>query len=206
MRSSIKNVLVLLALVPMAWAAHAQTTVYTCKREGVGSYRSASPCPRENNALVHYGPRDNAYTPPAGSSPLPAMAAAGEELKYLSARCSSMAEGLRTGPAMGVKSDTLHALRREFVEKCGDEYHEAWRRLHEEKAGRRKAEIDARQQARQQSESARKSEETRYAHCAEMRHSIANRKARPQLTEGEQKDLARIEERYQALCRRQAGG
>ena len=172
-----------------------------CQSANGTAYRSTSPCPPvtpSSPTLVYRGPVDNgssqqSYTPSIGK--------AGEELRYMSAECASMQEAIRTAPARGIGASTQSELRRNFNEKCSEERSRATRQLYEEKSEKRRQADSERQAEQKQTVAAQNAEKQRFAHCAEMRKSINDRKAKPNPTEGERNDLARFEERYQERCR-----
>lgn len=99
----------------------------------------------------------------------------------MSPKCATLQEGIRTAPNRGLSSATVRELRLTFGRECGDEQSNALRA--------------ARQGQRSQEDIDRYRQQ-----CAEMRLSIHRRKQRPNPTEGELRDLALFENRYQTRC------
>lgn len=190
---------VLLGLSAMPAVVSAQTTTYACKTESGMAYRSSRPCPRlKPPGMVYYGPTEKPRrdTP----RPPPKMDRAGEEIGYMSAKCASMQDGIRTGPARGLSRETLQEARNTFNRECGDERRKASRQVWKDKREREK-EAEREQELAQQRKQESSAAEARYRNqCAEMRISIRNRKKRANPTEGELRDLALFESRFAERC------
>ena len=116
-----------------------------------------------------------------------------EYFQYMSARCRSLQENLRSSRTHRLSQETMAGMRNEYNRDCKDEetaassryYREqrdasAQRRLHE------REELREREGARQ--EDAKKAQQ-----CAEARRILAVKKARTDLTPGELNDLRRFE-------------
>jgi len=177
----------------------AQTT-YSCRTESGIAYRSSRPCPRSSQpqGMVSYGPterpqRDNPRPPPK-------IERAGEEIGYMSPKCASMQDGIRTGPARGLSQETLREARNTFNRECGDERMRASRQARDDKREKQKEAERAQEMAQQRRFESAAAEERFRNQCAEMRISIRNRKQRANLTEGELRDLALFESRYEDRC------
>jgi len=191
----------LLACAISLAALPASAQLYTCVSSSGSAYRTSAPCPTTDNrqGLVYYGPQET--YPSRGSTYQPQASRASEELRYMSAHCASMQEGIRTAGVRGIGSSTVSELRRNFQEECGDEQRRAQRKLYEEKNEKRRQQEAEQQSSQKQMAAADHAEKLRHEQCAEMRKAIAARKARPNMTEGELGDLVRFEERYANRCR-----
>lgn len=189
----------LLGLSAMPTTVSAQTTTYACKTQSGMAYRSSRPCPRlKPPGMVYYGPTDKPRrdTP----RPPPKMDRAGEEIGYMSAKCATMQDGIRTGPARGLSYDTLREAQRTFDRECSNERQQASRQAWDDKRERQR-EAEREQEMAQQRKFESAAAEERYRNqCAEMRISIRNRKQRANPTEGELRDLALFESRFEERC------
>lgn len=175
--------------------------VYSCTSSNGKAYRSATPCsPYDSRpALIYYGPDET--SPGRNSLRQPHTGRAAEELRYMNARCASMHEAIRTAGVRGLGPDTLGELQRNFQLECRDDLRQAQRTLAREKGELDRQRETERLTVERQNSAAQEADRLRYEQCAEMRKIIASRKARPNMTEGELGDLARLEERYNSRCR-----
>lgn len=177
----------------------AQTT-YACKTQSGIAYRSTTPCPRSSQpqGMVSYGPTEKPRRDT--TRPPPKIERAGEEIGYMSAKCATMQDGIRTGPARGLSHDTLREAQLTFDRECSNERHQASRQAWDDKRERQK-EAERQQEMAQQRKFESSAAEERFRNqCAEMRISIRNRKQRANPTEGELRDLALFESRYEDRC------
>lgn len=181
-------------------AAIAQTTTYACKTDKGVLYRSNSPCPwAQKTELRYYGP----VAPPTSSNrPIQRVDRAGEELKYLSPRCQTMKEGIRTAPNRGLSSSTVLELRQNFERECADENSAALTKARNDKNAQRSQQEEARLEDQEREMHAKADQDRVRQQCSEMRLSLQNRRQRPNPTEGELKDLERFEQRFQERCAR----
>lgn len=163
---------------------------YSCTANG-RTYQSVQPCPSNN--IVYYGPAptQKVYEPPPPRTP-PAPAA----LKYLSARCASLNDAVRTAATQGLKSDTISQLQREYSQQCAEEESEANTRIRQERK-------DNKQKIAEVKEAENlKKEHTliQQQQCGESKRILYNKRARTDLTDGEKADLQRFEENYRSRC------
>lgn len=193
LRTSI--VLLLAACSASAWAE----TTYACKTEGGTAYRSRQPCPRlPTPGMVYYGPARQAPKP--YERPVQRIERAGEEQAYMSARCVTMQDGIRTAPNRGLSYETVREMQQNFEQECSDERWKAMRQLRKDQRSKEK-QAEEQQELAQQRRFESQEAETRFRNqCAEMRMSIHRRKQRPNPTEGDLRDLALFEERYTTRC------
>jgi len=177
----------------------AQTT-YTCRTQSGVAYRSSAPCPQsaQPQGMVSYGPTERPRR--EVSRPPPKIERAGEELGYMSPKCASMQDGIRTGPARGLSQETLREARNTFNRECGDERMRASRQVRSDKRERQKEAEREQEMAQQRKFESAAAEERHRSQCAEMRISIRSRKQRANPTEGELRDLALFESRYEERC------
>lgn len=184
-----RGVHILFGLVVAAMAtcgADAQTR-YRCTANGV-TYLSDRPC----NATVYYGPTEK----PAPSPYIPGIGEAPAQLKYMSPRCSSLNDALRTAAVRGLRPETVSEMRKNYHRECGEDESEASGMLSSEKKEKslqRKAEQTA---SKQQQERAALREQQ----CGESKRILKTKRAREDLTDGEKMELRRFEENYRARC------
>lgn len=186
---------VLAAAVSPAFAQ----ALYRCN-SGSGTYVSDRPCAGASDSgrtqLRAMGPtpQPSRYASPSYS---PHMAKAGEHLQYMSAECANLAEGLRTGPARGVRGAALSELSENYRRQCGEDEQQARQRLWQQQA-------DERTQRKQQ-EQARSDDRKRAVIASEQCHEMlgalhARRQRSATMTAGERADLDLFEANYKARC------
>ncbi|AVS78927.1 hypothetical protein C8246_19425 [Paracidovorax avenae] len=195
------------ALLPLSASAQLR---YSC-RDSMGNVFSLSrPCPAGTvTTAAAAGPLEPAVAPgpslryePPSPPPLRTFPEANEYRKYMSAQCRTLQDAVRSGPARGLQSDVLHGLRREYERDCREEEQEASARFYREQREVRQQRREELRQA-EAAELAARAETTRRAEqCAESRRILAAKRARPDLTDGEQKDLKRFEEVFASRCQR----
>ena len=163
---------------------------YSCRTPGGSLYFSDMPC---TGQLVFGG----APTPPSPPPTYhPGVGQAPGHLQYMSPRCASLNDALRTAPARGLKSDTINTMRRDYQAECGENESEA--RSHysrdasgqrQQKNAERQAQVVAQNQAR-----------LREQQCEESKRILITKRNRPDLNEGERAELKRFEDNYRARC------
>lgn len=174
-------------------------TTYSCKTDSGISYRSLSPCPRATKSeLIYYGPAQERR--PSQQRHVPRVERAGEEQAYMSAKCVTMQEGIRTAPNRGLSSATIRELRQTFDRECREEHSNALRALRKDQRAQEKQAEDEQELALQQKLRSQEEEDRFRRQCAEMRMAIHSRKQRTNPTEGELRDLQLFEARYQSRC------
>lgn len=194
MRTAMKF-LILAGLLGSAVAAHAQFR-YTCTING-RTVNSNSPCP-STTAPTYYGPPPaerasnyNSYTPPP-----PKIGEAPPQVKYMSARCSSLNDAVRTAPARGLKYDTIEKMRKSYEEECRDEEQEAREKISNDKY----AKVKQRKEEEVENKKAQERTALEKQQCGESKRILNTKRARTDLTDGEKADLARFEENYKSRC------
>jgi hypothetical protein len=183
-------------LWPVA-AVHAQTTMYRCNVHG-RQVLSERPCASSaSNALKTYGPteREPAPTRPTQYG---SVARAPDHLQYLSPECAQMNDAMRTANARGVGHAVQRDLHTEYQRKCAEDDGEARRQVYQDKSAQREARRDERSaRANEKAHTQREREQ-----CYEMLRILhAKRQRAATLTAGEQGDLQRFEENYNARCK-----
>ncbi|MFC7434183.1 hypothetical protein ACFQNJ_06625 [Hydrogenophaga bisanensis] len=182
-----------------AYAPALAQTTYACKDWRGQSYRSLNPCPQaQKSGLIHYGPQ--AQPEPRYQPPVQRIERAGDELGYMSPKCATLQEGIRTAPNRGLSSATVRELRLTFERECSDEQSNALRAARQGQRAQEELREQEREMALQQKQRSQEDIDRYRQQCAEMRLSIHRRKQRPNPTEGELRDLALFEDRYQARC------
>jgi hypothetical protein len=190
----------LAALLVASGASLSSAQGYTCTRSNGTTFQSYQTCPP--TGFVYYGAQPSSPSDSATSRSYdyPKARPAPAELKYMSPECSSLSEGIRTGPSRGIKYDVIAQLQRDFEEKCRDNHSEALKTLQTEKKEKKQEEVASKQSAQKAVAQTKEEQDRRLVQCAEMRKALANRRAKTDLTDGQKNDLIVFEERYQNRC------
>jgi hypothetical protein len=186
-----KSLVWLCAGLLLAAGASAQVR-YTCRSAGGTAYLSDRPC-SGSEGMVYYGPSQSQQGYP---TPTYRTGEAPPFLKYMSPRCSGLNDALRTGPARGLKAETLGEMRRDYQRDCQEDESEARSRLGRETQEERKQRV-AERQAQAQAQERTKLQEQQ---CGESKRILFLKKQRSDLSEGERADLKRFEDAYRARC------
>jgi hypothetical protein len=183
-----KRLIFLGAALLVATGASAQAH-YSCRTPGGSLYFSDRPC---TGQLVFGG----APTPPTPRSSYSGVGEAPGHLQYMSPRCASLNDALRTAGARGLKSETISTMRRDYRAECGENENEA-RMQYSRDQGAERQQKSAERQAQASAQSQAKLHEQR---CEESKRILITKRTRPDLTEGERAELKRFEENYRARC------
>jgi len=162
---------------------------YTCTSNG-RSYASSQPCP--TSGMVYYGP----VTSSSHEAPMPKIDQAPAALKYLSPRCASLNDAIRTAPARGLKHDVINQMRKEYNDECSESERQANAQVSLDRNDKSKQMNDARQAERLDKERSA----IREQQCGESKRILFAKRARTDLTEGEKADLRRFEDNYRSRC------
>lgn len=196
--------LVLVALGALTPSEAGAQTRYTCRDDNGNQYTTWRACPQGmKTTSVSAGPTVSEYrsSERAPSRSVPSSPAPDHQ-QYMSERCRTLSDTLRTAYSRNIKADVQSGMRREFERDCREEESDAASRLHKEQreARQQRREEDRQQQMAQQASEAE--EARRGQQCAESRRILHFKKARTDLTEGERSDLKRFEDAYLARCAR----
>lgn len=165
---------------------------YTCQLSNGNYIQSNRPC-SNNTGLTYYPP---ITPPPTASTYIPKASPSPDYLQYMSPRCSSMNDAIRTSGVRGLNYQASAELQRNYQRECADDESEARSRQYKERGDARKAEKDAKQSA----QSAQQQTQMAQQQCDESKRIIASKKRRTNLTEGERGELQRFEENIRARC------
>jgi site-specific DNA-cytosine methylase len=184
------------AALAAAWpaAVHAQT--YRCNVQG-RQVLSDRPCaPGAHTKLSNYGPTQREV--PARPVQHASIGRAPDHLQYLSTECAQLNDAMRTATARGVGYEVQRDLRVEYQRKCADDDSEARRQAWQDKSAERQARRDERDaRANEKAQTQREREQ-----CHEMLRILHGKRQRATaLTPGEQADLQRFEDNYNARCK-----
>lgn len=175
----------------LAAAASAQSH-YQCRTPGGSLYFSDRPC---SGQLV-YGGRNE---PPTPAPRLPAsVGEAPKYLQYMSARCASLHDALRTASARGLKYETMNTMRRDYQAECGENEREA-RSQYDRDQGMDRQQKNAERQSQLVAQTQARLHEQQ---CEESKRILLAKRNRPDLNEGERAELKRFEENYRTRCSR----
>ena len=175
--------------------ASAQTT-YRCA-SGSSTILSDRPCTAgAGSKFGAIGPQTQAYATP-GSPYLPSIGKAPDHIAYLSPLCASLNDAIRTGPARGLKSNTLADLNSEYRAKCSEDESEAHQQLACDRTEQRNARLSERT-ARQVEQAQAKRERDQCQELLGILHGKRQRLA--QMSAGEMADFERSNANYHARC------
>ncbi len=183
---------------------------YRCPAPNGAVYQSSTPCQvrsdsrnaatekagggsRSRDGVTYYGPAqsDSRYQ----QAP-PSIGEAPAQLKYMSPRCSSLNDALRTAAARGLTYDTVSRMRKDYQSECAEDESEARGRLSDEMRDKSSQKREARlNEARERDRGALRLEQ-----CGESKRILVTKRARTDLTEGEKAELQRFETNYKARC------
>ncbi|RZU01236.1 hypothetical protein [Rivibacter subsaxonicus] len=189
---------ILAAALGLAGLEAAAQAVYRCG-SGQSTYLSDRPCgegaPRGRLGVIGGAPQQ---APTLSSSTyMPRAARASDFLPYLGAECQQMSEAIRTGPARGVRADTLADLHRDYQRRCSEDERQA----REEWSRDQRLQRDARQSAQLAQKAAQDRSALERDQCYEMLRILHGKRQRAAgMNEGEKADLQRAEQTYKARC------
>jgi hypothetical protein len=185
-RAASLGCLVLLAV----GSVHAQGR-YVCRTPGGSTTISDRPCATTGTGQVHFGAVQSRPSPPP-----PSIGQAPSYLQYMSPRCASLNDALRTAYARGLKSETVATMRRDYMGECGEDEREAMQEFSRARSENYAQRTQARMAERQQAER----DKLRNQQCMEGSRILATKKKRTDLSDGEKADLLRFEENFRARC------
>lgn len=201
-----KRALALLALVVCGlWAPGAQAqTRYHCRDDSGNSFTLSRPCPRDARTTAVSAGAESSYSSYSryDSTPVRVPADVPEHHQYMSARCRSLDDGIRSAYSRGIKADVVAGMRSEYKRDCSEQEREAFSQLSSEQRARTKARREEEKSARLVEQASREQEERFLQQCAESRRILQAKKARTDLTEGERNELRRFEDNFIARCKR----
>jgi hypothetical protein len=121
-------------------------------------------------------------------------------LDRLSPRCSSLNDAIRTGPARGLRSETISDMRQEYQQKCSEEEYEVSTRIRTELSDRKKQEKTQKQESQQLEIRTKERTALEQQQCFESKRIIQAKRARTDLSAGEKGDLQRFADNHQRRC------
>lgn len=201
-----KRVLALLALVGCGlWTTGAAAQArYHCRDDAGNSYSLSRPCPGDaRTTAVTAGPAPS-YSSYSryDSTPVRVPSDVPEHHQYMSARCRSLDDGIRSAYSRGIKADVVAGMRNEYKRDCSEQERAAYSQLSSEHRARTKERREEEKSARLEEQVSREQEARFLQQCAESRRILQAKKARTDLTEGERNELRRFEDNFIARCKR----
>jgi hypothetical protein len=137
--------------------------------------------------------------PPPPPRPQPVYPGIGEApayLKYMSPRCASLNDALRTAHARGLKYETINTMGRNYETECGEDEREAKAQYTRDNIAQRQQQYsDRRSQVAAQNQAQQHSQQ-----CEESKRILIAKRNRPDLSENERAELQRFETNYRARC------
>ena len=165
---------------------------YMCKQSNGSTTISDRPCNDSGSPVVSYGPTQQQPT----FSNIPKSPDAPDHLKYLSSRCASMNDAIRTGQSRGLTYQTQAELQKNYRKECAEDESQAYSRMSEDHRNSQMAKNESLRQANvEKQQSALKQQQ-----CDESKRIIYTKSARTDLNDGERAELARFKENYQSRC------
>jgi hypothetical protein len=162
---------------------------YSCTVSG-RTYQSTQPCP---NNFGNYSPTS---TQPRSERQMPEIGHAPAHLTFLSPRCASLNDAIRTAPARGLKYDAIGQMQREYREQCAENESEAKVLMQQDIKFKKEKLVEAKK-----AESMNKERSLiQQQECGESKRFLYGKRSRTDLTDGEKADLRRFEENYLSRC------
>ncbi|MDP3230545.1 MAG: hypothetical protein Q8N13_21580 [Acidovorax sp.] len=187
------------------WGADVQAQIrYHCRDDRGNTFTLSRPCPEGTKTTAAVaGPAPAQYSSPRyDNTPARSSPETPDHHQYMSSRCRTLDENMRSGYSRGIKADVLEGMRREYRRDCREQEQDAQSRLYGERRARDKERREAEKESQLAAQASREQEERVAQQCAESRRILANKRARTDLTEGEKNDLRRFEEAFLARCKR----
>lgn len=195
--------LVLTALCGLAPSDAGAQTRYTCRDDSGNQYTSSRACPQGmKTTSVSAGPVVSEYRSERTPSRTLPTSPAPDHQQYMSERCRSLNDTMRSAYSRGIKADVQDGMRREYNRDCRDEESDASSRYSREQRDARQQRRDEERQAAMAQQASEADEARRGQQCAESRRILNLKTARTDLSEGERSDLRRFEDAYLARCAR----
>ncbi len=180
-------------------------TRYHCRDASGNSFVLSRPCPADTRTTAAVaGPVPSYQSSYARSSPatVRVQPEAPAHHQYMSARCRSLDDNIRTAYSRRIAADVVAGMRREYQRDCRDQESEAYSQISSERRSREKERREEEKTAQLTEQANREQEERFLQQCAESRRILNAKRARTDLTEGERNDLRRFEENFIARCKR----
>ncbi len=187
------------------WGVDVQAQIrYHCRDDRGNTFTLSRPCPEgARTTAAVAGPAPAQYSSPRyDNTPVRSAPEMPDHHQYMSSRCRTLDENMRSGYSRGIKADVLEGMRREYRRDCREQEQDAQSRLFSERRARDKERREAEKESQMAAEASRAEEARTAQQCAESRRILANKKARTDLTDGEKNDLRRFEEAFLARCKR----
>lgn len=165
---------------------------YACRQPNGSVVISDRPCTATTPGMVYYGSVEQRSAP----SYIPKAAEAPEHLKYMSARCASMSDAVRTASVRGLKHEAAAELQKNYHKECGENERDAMAQAHTERVGQYRAKQDEKQAGAARAQQTQMQQQQ----CDESKRILITKRRRIDLTDGEKADLQRFEDNYRARC------
>lgn len=202
-----KRVFALMVVVCGAlWASGvAAQTRYHCRDANGNSFVLSRPCPSDTRTTAAVaGPVPSYSSSYSGSSPVAVRVQpeAPSHHQYMTARCRSLDDNIRSAYSRRIAADVVAGMRREYERDCREQESDAYSQISSERRSRDKERREEEKSAQLVEQVSREQEERFLQQCAESRRILNAKRARTDLTEGERNDLRRFEENFIARCKR----
>ncbi|MDY0105397.1 MAG: hypothetical protein RBS27_01885 [Giesbergeria sp.] len=180
-------------------------TRYHCRDGNGNSFVLSRPCPADARTTAAVAQPVPSYQSSYARNAPTAVRVAPEapaHHQYMSERCRSLDDNIRSAYSRRIAADVVAGMRREYERDCREQERDAYSQSASERRSRDKERREAEQSAQLTAQVAREQEERVLQQCAESRRILATKKARTDLTAGERNDLRRFEENFIARCKR----
>ena len=177
-------------LLAAAQASYGQAR-YSCRLPNGSAYVSDRPC---STGTVYYGP--DLSSQQRYETPIPRSSDAPPHVRYMSPRCGSLHDAIRTARVRGLTSETISTMQKDYQRECAENESEAYTMLSQEKgekAQQRRSEKQAEKEERDRAS-------LRDQQCGESKRILVTKRGRSDLNEGERSELRRFEANYRARC------
>lgn len=199
---------VMLALLGALGVSGAEAQMrYHCRDANGNDYSLSRPClSGSTTRTVEAGPAQPqpSYSYSQRSQPTAVRTAPDvpDHYSYMSARCRSLDENIRSAYSRKIAPDVVQGMQREYRRDCRQEEEDASRRMYDERRSGDRERREEERSAQVASDTARQQDARQAQQCAESQRILNAKRARTDLTEGERRDLQRFEEAFLARCKR----
>lgn len=184
----------------------AAQTRYHCRDANGNSFVLSRPCPSDARTTAAVaGPvpaYQSSYSRNSPTTTVRVQPEAPSHHQFMSARCRSLDDNIRSAYSRSIAADVVAGMRREYQRDCSEQERDAYSQISSERRSRDKERREEEKSAQLEEQASREQEARFKQQCAESRRILDAKRARTDLTEGERNDLRRFEENFLARCKR----
>lgn len=180
-------------------------TRFHCRDANGNSFVLSRPCPtdtRTTAAVAEALPSYQSSYPRSAPTTVRVPPEAPSHHQYMSARCRSLDDNIRSAYSRRIAADVVAGMRREYQRDCSEQESDAYSQASSERRSRDKERREEEKSVQLAMQASREEEQRLAQQCAESRRILHAKRARTDLTEGERNELRRFEENFIARCKR----